>query len=115
MQLISRVVTRDVELRGQTIREGQAVVAMLAAANRDERHFPDPDRFDPGRDTRGHVGFGFGAHFCLGASLARLEAKVALEETLRRFPSWDIDWDGLEMVHTSTVRGYSKVPLRPGD
>jgi cytochrome P450 len=59
-----------------------------------------------------HVGLGYGIHFCLGASLARMEGRVALEETLRRFPSWEIDEDGLEMIHTSTVRGYAKVPLR---
>ncbi len=59
------------------------------------------------------MSLGFGVHFCLGASLARLESRVALDETLRRFPKWEVDRDGLEMVHTSTVRGYARVPIRP--
>jgi cytochrome P450 len=57
------------------------------------------------------VAFGYGIHFCLGAALARLETKVALEETFKRFPTWSIDYDRCEMVHTSTVRGYAKVPM----
>ena len=59
-----------------------------------------------------HLAFGYGTHFCVGAALARLEGTVALTETLRRFPTWEIDESGLEWVHTSTVRGYSKVPMR---
>ncbi len=64
------------------------------------------------RDIDRHLSLGFGIHFCLGASLARMEGRVVLEETLRRFPTWDLEEDGLEMIHTSTVRGYSHVPIR---
>ena len=88
------------------------IALLTASANRDEREFADADRFDVTRHVDRHVALGFGIHFCLGASLARLETRVALEETLLRFPTWEIDEEGLEMVHTSTVRGYARVPLR---
>lgn len=108
----ARVTTRAVELHGVTIPAGSAVLLLTNSANRDEREFPDPDRFDITRTTQQHVAFGFGTHFCVGASLARLEIRVALEETLRRFPSWDVDWPGVERTHTSTVRGYHRLPIR---
>ncbi len=73
--------------------------------------FADPDRIDVERELSRHVAFGYGIHFCLGAALARLEGRIALEETLKRFPTWSVDYDRSEMVHTSTVRGYSKVPI----
>ncbi len=85
---------------------------LTASANRDEREFPDPDRLDVTRSIDLHLSLGFGIHFCLGASLARMEGRIGLEETLRRSPTWDLDEGGLEMIHTSTVRGYSKVPIR---
>jgi cytochrome P450 len=108
----ARWVMRDVELHGQVLPKDSKVALLTSSANRDEREFPDADRFDVTREIDRHVALGFGIHFCLGASLARLEARVALEETLRRFPTWDVDASGLEMVHTSTVRGYSQVPIR---
>jgi len=107
-----RWVTRDVELHGTVVPKGSKMTLLTAAGNRDERKFDDPDRQDVTRKIDQHLSLGFGIHFCLGASLARLEGRVALEETLRRFPTWTIDEDGLEWVHTSTVRGYAKVPLR---
>ena len=107
-----RWVTRDVELHGTVVPKGSKMTLLTAAGNRDERKFEDPDRLDVTRKIDQHLSLGFGIHFCLGASLARLEGRVALEETLRRFPTWTIDEDGLEWVHTSTVRGYAKVPLR---
>jgi cytochrome P450 len=107
-----RWVTRDVELHGTVVPKDSKITLLTAAGNRDERKFDDPDRLDVTRKIDQHLSLGFGIHFCLGASLARLEGRVALEETLRRFPTWEIDEDGLEMVHTSTVRGYAKVPLR---
>jgi cytochrome P450 len=107
-----RWVTREVELHGVRIPRDSKVLLLTASANRDERRFDDPDRFDVTRRIDQHLALGFGIHFCLGASLARLEGRVALEETLRRFPTWDVDEEGLAMVHTSTVRGYAKVPLR---
>jgi hypothetical protein len=110
-QILYRTVTEDVELHGQTMKAGDWVALMIGSANRDERVFPDPDTFDITRDHKQSLAFGQGTHFCLGASLARLETRVALEETLLRFPTWEIAEEGLEMVHTSTVRGYARVPL----
>jgi cytochrome P450 len=109
----ARWVQRDVEYYGTTVPKDSKLALLTASANRDEREFPDADRFDVERKIQQHVSLGFGIHFCLGASLARMEARVALEETLKRFPRWAVDRDDLEMVHTSTVRGYSKVPIRP--
>ena len=89
----ARYVTRDVEHHGQTVPQGSAILLLNASANRDEAKFPDADRFDIHRKTDGHLSFGFGIHFCLGAALARLEGRVALDEVLTRFPEWEIDWD----------------------
>jgi cytochrome P450 len=108
----ARTLTRAVEIHGQTVPEGSPVLLLTGSAGRDEREYPDPDRFDVRRRAERHVSLGFGIHFCLGASLARLEGRVALEETLARFPTWEVDWDGTEMVHTSTVRGWERVPIR---
>jgi cytochrome P450 len=108
----ARYVTRDVELHGMTIPKGAKAALLTASAGRDEREYPAPDNFDVERKFTRHVALGFGVHFCLGASLARMEGRVALEETLKRFPQWDVDTAGLEMVHTSTVRGYARVPVR---
>jgi len=107
----SRWVMRDVELHGQVVPRDSKMALLTASANRDEREFPDADRFDVTRNIERHVGLGFGIHFCLGASLARLETRVALEETLRRFPKWEVEESGLRRVHTSTVRGYCNVPI----
>lgn len=107
----ARVTTRDVTLHGVTIPEGSVVLLLTNAANRDEREFPDPDRFDITRLPGQHLAFGIGTHFCVGASLARLEMRVALEETLKRFPAWEVDWPRVERTHTSTVRGYHRLPI----
>ena len=85
---------------------------MTASANRDDRKFPDGDRFDIHREHRSPPRFGYGVHFCLGAALARLEGRVALEEVLKRFPSWEVDWDNAVQAHTSTVRGWERLPVR---
>jgi cytochrome P450 len=108
----ARSVTRDVTWHGESVPEGAVILLLTGSAGRDDRQYPDPDRFDVERDVSRHVSFGYGVHFCVGASLARLEARVALEETLRRFPTWEVDWDRAEQVHTSTVRGYAKLPVR---
>jgi cytochrome P450 len=107
-----RWVTRPVELHGQTLDEGARVLLLTGAAGRDERKFPDPDRFDVHRSIDHHVSFGYGIHFCLGAALARLEGRIALEETLARFPEWTVDHARAVRLHTSTVRGYAEVPIR---
>lgn len=104
------VAETDAEFHGQTIPAGSALLLMLASSNRDERHFDDPGTFDIHRKPGGHLTFGRGAHFCLGAPLARLEGRVALEEVLKRFPKWEIDMSGARRSRTSTVRGWDTMP-----
>ncbi len=107
----ARYVMRDVEHHGQKVPQGSVLVLMNGAANRDERKFEDPDRFDIHRKQQQHLAFGYGIHFCLGSHLARLEGRIALEEVLRRFPRWDVDWDHAVQAHTSTVRGWESLPV----
>ena len=107
----ARYIQEDVDHHGQTIPAGSVMVLLTAAGNRDERHFPEPDRFDVDREIDHHLSFGYGIHFCLGAALARLEGRIALDEVLQRFPEWDVDWNGAERAHTSTVRGWEKLPV----
>jgi cytochrome P450 len=110
---LGRYVQRDVQLHGQRIPEGSVLLLITAATGRDPRQFADPDRFDVERRISRHLGFGVGPHVCMGAPLARLEARILLEETLARFSEWEVDWDRCEIVHTgSAVRGYSKLPIR---
>lgn len=108
-----RYVTRDVDVAGTTIPAGSRLAILNASANRDERHFEDPDRFDVTRQIDRHLAFGYGVHFCLGAALARLEGKVVLEEMLARFPDWQVDESSIELVHTSTVRGPHTLQFHP--
>jgi cytochrome P450 len=110
----ARYVTRDVEHYDQKVCEGSVVLLMNGAANRDERKFDDPDRFDVHRTMQQHLAFGYGIHFCLGSHLARLEGRIALEEVLARFPAWDVDWDNAVQAHTSTVRGWESLPVLVG-
>ena len=110
----ARYVTRDVDHHGSTVPEGSVLLLINAAANRDERKFTDPDRFDVHRRINHHLTFGYGIHFCLGSHLARLEGRVALDEVLKRFPRWEIDWDHAEQAHTSTVRGWERLPVITG-
>ncbi|MBA3655549.1 MAG: cytochrome P450 [Actinobacteria bacterium] len=107
-----RWTTRDVEVQGTVIPRDSKTLLLTGSAGRDERVFAEPERFDVHRVMTHHLSFGYGVHFCLGAALARLESRVALEETLRRFPEWDVGDGGLERAHTSTVRGYRRVPIR---
>jgi cytochrome P450 len=107
-----RFTKRAVELHGTVIPERSKVLLLTGAAGRDERRFADADRFDIHRDIDTHLSFGYGIHFCLGAALARLETRVALEETLRRFPEWEVDHPRAARLHTSTVRGFVSVPIR---
>jgi cytochrome P450 len=106
-----RVTSRSVTRHGTTIPAGGRVLLLTGAAGRDGRRFADPDRFDVRRDLDRHLSFGSGLHFCLGAALARLEGRVALEETLARHPDWEVDRAGAVRLHTSTVRGWSSVPV----
>ncbi|HEX4216830.1 MAG TPA: cytochrome P450 [Acidimicrobiales bacterium] len=105
-----RTATKDLEIQDTKIPAGSKVLLLTGSAGRDERAYPDADRFDIGRSAA-HLSFGHGVHYCIGAALARLEARVALEETLKRFPSWLVDYDRAERIHTSTVRGWSHVPI----
>lgn len=111
----ARWVHRDVEVHGTTVPAGSIMLLLNGAANRDDRHWTNPERFDLSRTEGPHLAFGYGIHFCLGAALARLEGRVALEEILRRWPEWDVDTDRGQMAHTGSVRGWGALPVRPGD
>jgi cytochrome P450 len=106
-----RWTTEPVELHGTVVPADSKVLLLTGSAGRDERRWPDADRFDIHRDLGTHMSFGFGIHFCLGAALARLEGRIALEETLKRFPEWQVDPDRAVRLHTSTVRGWKSVPV----
>jgi len=107
----ARFVTRDVEWHGRKVPKYSKLAMLTGSAGRDEREFVDADRFDVERVFDRHVTFGYGIHFCLGANLARLEGRIVLEETLARFPHWEVDEAAVEMVRTSTVRGPVHVPV----
>jgi cytochrome P450 len=102
---------RDVELHGEVVPKDSKVLLLTGSAGRDERAYPDADRFDVHRHFDHHVSFGYGIHFCIGAALARMEGRIALEEALARFPDWQVDHDAAVRLHTSTVRGWVNVPV----
>jgi cytochrome P450 len=104
--------TRDVQLHGTGIPASSKVLLLTSSAGRDERKYPDADVFDVRRDIEHHVSFGYGVHFCLGAALARLESRVALTNVLAGHPVWEVDHDRAVRAHTSTVRGWSSIPVR---
>jgi cytochrome P450 len=108
-----RWVARDVEIHGTVVPRGSKMALLNGSGDRDERHFVDPDRYDVRRTIDRHLAFGYGIHFCIGAALARLEGRVAIAETLKRFPSWVIDESRIKRIHTTTVRGYTHIPLLP--
>lgn len=108
----ARYVMRDVDLHGTRVPQGAILLLLNGSANRDEREFADADRLDVRREQVHHLSFGHGIHFCLGASLARLEARVALDEILARWPEWEIDTERAQMARTSTVRGWKTLPAR---
>ena len=110
----ARYVARDVEHHGQLVPEGSAMVLLNGSGNRDDRRFPNGDSFDIHREIGHHLSFGYGLHFCLGAALARLEGRVALDEVLNRFPEWEVDWDNAKQARTSTVRGWESLPVSTG-
>ena len=108
---VARYVARDVEYHGTTVPQGSAILLLVGAANRDERRYERPDEFDIHRTDGQHLTFGYGLHYCLGANLARLEGRVALDELLSRFPEWDVDLEHAELSATSTVRGWESMPV----
>jgi cytochrome P450 len=107
---IARYVPEDAEWYDTKIPAGSTMMFLVGAANRDDRHYDDPDRFDVNRVIDRHLTFGYGIHFCLGAALARLEGRIALDEVLQRFPDWEVDLDNARIARTSTVRGYETLP-----
>jgi cytochrome P450 len=108
---MSRVALEDVEFQGRTVPAGSVLLCLLGAANRDERRFPDGERFDVHRAPTGILTFSFGIHFCLGAALARLEGRVALEEALKQFPNWTVDEPNSKLIAASKTRGYESLPV----
>ena len=108
---VARYMARDFECYGTTVPAGSAMLLLFGAANRDPRRYQDPDNFDIHRDNISHLTFGKGLHYCLGANLARLEGRVALDELLNRFGEWDIDYDSMQLAPTSTVRGWERLRL----
>jgi cytochrome P450 len=111
-QFMARTVARDLELHGKRLRAGQGVLLLYASANRDEREFAEPDRFDVLRRPRRMLGFGHGAHLCIGLHVARLEARVVLEEVLARAPRYAVDEAHVARVASDQMRGIASLPLR---
>jgi len=107
----ARYVTEDIEYYGTTMPAGSAVLLIMASANRDPRRFDEPDRYDILRKDVQHLTFGYGLHFCLGTHLARLEGRVALDELLNRWTEWEVDFSGIKLASTSTVRGWERLPI----
>jgi cytochrome P450 len=110
-QILARTVAADFTAYGQTVPAGERLLLLIGAANRDPGAFPDPDRYDLDRDTSALISFGAGRHYCLGANLARLEARVALAELTRRIRWYDLDVVRAERVHSVNVRGFARLPM----
>jgi cytochrome P450 len=108
---VARCVTRDIELHGQTVPAGSAMLCIIASANRDDSRFPDGESFNIHRQGAPHITFGRGIHACLGAALARVEGRVALEEILKRFPDWTVDVENAALAASSSTRGWDKLPV----
>jgi len=111
---VGRYVARDAEFQGEKVPAGSAMLFLVGSANRDDRRYPDGDRFDIHRKVGQHLTFGYGVHFCLGAALARLEGRIALDEVLKRFPEWELDYTNARLAPTSTVRGWETLPVFTG-
>ena len=112
-QIIGRTVAEDLEYYGQRIPTGDRMLLLPGSANRDERAFPDPDQYDLDRDRSKQIAsFGGGTHFCLGAHLARLEARIVLTELVWRVAGYEVNEAGAERVHSTNVRGFATLPVR---
>src|SRR5690606_4470432 len=111
---VGRYVAKDVEIHGETVPAGSAILLLLGSGNRDERRWSDPDRFDIHRDVGQILTFGYGIRVCLGAALARMEGRVMLEEVLRRFRDWTVDEDRARLATTPTVPRWETLPVRLG-
>ena len=112
LQFGTRTLVRDAEVAGTRLRAGQRVILLYISANRDEREFPDPDRFDVDRRPDRHLGFGHGVHFCIGAHAARLEGVVLLRALCARVPDWEVVADGVERLPSEFQIGDTAVPIR---
>jgi len=108
----ARSVMHDVVHHDTRVPQGSVLLFLNGSANRDERQFENPDQLDVRRKIDHHLSFGYGIHFCLGAALARIEGRVALEEVVKRWPDWQVDHDRAVMARTSTVRGWERLPVR---
>jgi cytochrome P450 len=113
-QHTARLAPEDTELGGKKIRRRQAVIAVMAAGNRDPAQFPEPDRLDVGRNDRRHLAFGWAAHFCFGAALARMEGQIAFETMLRRLPDLRLEPAALVWRHNLGLRGLTALPVSFG-
>ena len=111
-QFLCRTVAQDLEMRGETLRKGQGVMLLYASGNRDEREFDRPDVFDVRRCPERILSFSVGEHLCLGIHLARLEAKVIVEELLARFPGYELDFERANAIRTEFIKGYASLPMR---
>ena len=109
----ARYVAHDTEVRGEKIAEGSIMLLLNGSANRDESRFPQGESFDIHRGG-GHLSFGQGLHFCMGSALARMQARVALEEVVKRWPDWEVDYPNASKAHTASVRGWGKLPVVTG-
>ena len=106
----ARYVAEDVEIHGQTVPAGQRSAALLGSANRDDRQFDEPDAFDIHRRAS-NLSLSFGPHYCLGANLARIEARIVFGEVLKRYPEWDVDYDAAVFEVSPPLRSWSRLPV----
>ncbi len=113
LQFVGRTLTVDTEVAGVEMRAGQRVVLLLICANRDEREFDDPERFDPSRIIDRHLGFGHGVHVCIGAHIARLEGVVLVQELLARCPDYAVVEGGLAREVSEFHVGWARMPITP--
>ena len=113
VQGLSRTLTRSTTMHGQDLEPGDVVLLLFGSANRDEQVFPAADRLDIHRSAEQHLALGHGVHFCLGASLARLEARSALQALLSRHRDWEVDEESAVRLQSGPIRGFATLPFRP--